>query len=90
MKKFVIEREIPGLGKMTAEELKAIAQSSCEVVNGLNQPYHWVQSFVTGDKMYCIHIAPDEATILEHAQRGGFPANHIAEVSGIIDPATGA
>ena len=88
MKKFVIEREIPGLGKMTAEELQAIAQSSCEVVNGLNRPYHWVQSFVTGDKMYCIHIAPDEATVLEHAQRGGFPANRIAEVNGTIDPTT--
>ncbi len=88
MKKFVIEREIPGLGKMTAEELQAIAQSSCEVVNGLNKPYHWVQSFVTADKMYCIHIAPDAATVLEHARRGGFPADRVEEVSGTIDPTT--
>jgi hypothetical protein len=90
MKKFVIEREIPGLGNLSQEELKSIAQSSCDVVNGLNKPYHWVQSFVTGDKMYCIHIAPDEATILEHAQRGGFPADRVEEVTTTIDPTTSA
>jgi hypothetical protein len=90
MKKFVIEREIPGLGNLSQEELKSIAQSSCDVVNGLNKPYHWVQSFVTGDKMYCIHVAPDEATILEHAQRGGFPADRVEEVTTTIDPTTSA
>ena len=88
MKKFIIEREIPGAGNLTAEELKAISQKSCEVVEGLDAPYHWVQSFVTGNKIYCLHIAPDEATIREHAKRGGFPADQVNEVTALFDPTT--
>lgn len=89
MKKFVIEREIPGAGKLSAEELAAITQASCSVVNEIGKPYHWVQSFVTDDKIYCIHIAESEEVIREHAAMGGFPANSIAEVKAIIDPSTG-
>lgn len=90
MKKFVIERELPGAGNLSAEELKAIAQTSCNVVNNLEAPYHWVQSFVTDDKMYCVHIAPDAETVRLHAEQGGFPANKISEVKTIIDPTTSA
>ncbi|EMR02175.1 DUF4242 domain-containing protein [Cesiribacter andamanensis] len=88
MKKFIIERELPGAGKLTAEQLQGIAQTSCEVVNGLNKPYHWVESFVTDNKIYCVHIAEDAETILEHAKRGGFPATSIQEVKATIDPTT--
>jgi len=88
MKKFVIEREIPGLGDMTAEQLQAISQASCNVVNGLGKPYHWVESFVTNDKMYCIHIAESEDVVREHAVHGGFPVTSIAEVKTMIDPTT--
>lgn len=88
MKKFVIERELPGAGNLSAEELKAIAQTSCNVVNNLEVPYHWVQSFVTDDKMYCVHIAPDAETVRLHAEQGGFPVNKISEVKTIIDPTT--
>lgn len=88
MKKFLIERDLPGAGKLTADELKAIAQKSCGVINDLDEPYHWVQTFVTDNKLYCIHIAPDKETVFEHAQQGGFPANQVVEVRGIIDPTT--
>ena len=90
MKKFIIEREVPGAGNLSQEELKAIAQTSCGVVNNLGKPYHWVESFVTENKIYCVHIAADEDTILEHAQKGGFPANSVQEVKAIIDPTTSA
>jgi len=89
MKKFIIERDLPGAGKLTAAELKAIALKSCHVMDHLEAPYHWVQTFVTDNKLYCVHIAPDCETILEHARQGGFPANSIAEVRSIMDPTTG-
>jgi hypothetical protein len=88
MKKFIIEREIPGLGNMSEEELQAITRKSNETLKGMNTPYHWVESFVTGDKMYCVHIAPDEETVREHARRGGFPVNKIVEVLSGINPTT--
>jgi hypothetical protein len=88
MKKFVIERHIPGLGSLSAQELQVISQASCNVVNEMNKPYHWVHSYITGDKMYCIHIAESEEVVREHASLGGFPATSIAEVTTIIDPTT--
>lgn len=88
MKKFIIERELPGAGKLTVAELRAIALQSCNVVNNLEEPYHWIQTFVTDNKLYCVHIAPDRETVLEHARQGGFPADNIAEVKSIMDPTT--
>ena len=88
MPKYVIEREIPDAGKLSAEELRAISQQSCSVLNQLGPSIQWVHSYVTGDKVYCIYIAPDEALIREHAERGGFPANRISEVKQVIDPTT--
>lgn len=88
MPKYVIEREVPGAASMTAEELKAIAATSNRTLAEMGVPYHWLQTFVTGDKLYCVHIAPDEATVREHAERGGFPVTRIAEVRTIIDPTT--
>ena len=89
MKKFVIERTLPGAGNLTAEELQAISQTSCEVVSSLGKPYHWIQSFVTDDKIYCIHIAESEDVVREHARLGKFPINTVAEVKAVIDPLTG-
>lgn len=89
MPKFVIEREIPGAGNLTGEELKAISQKSCGILNQLGPQIQWVQSYVTADKIYCVYIAPDKAAVMEHAKAGGFPANSIAEVKTIIDPTTG-
>lgn len=88
MPKFVIEREIPGAGKLSAEELKGISQTSCGVLREMGPQIQWVQSYVTDDKVYCVYIAPDEAAILEHARRGGFPANKVSQVRTIIDPTT--
>lgn len=88
MKKFIIERELPGAGKLTQEELKAIAEKSCAVVSDLKKPYHWVETFVTDNKLYCVHIAEDAETIMQHAKRGGFPANKISEVKSMMDPTT--
>lgn len=88
MPKFLIEREIPGAGKLTAAELQAIAQKSCGVLQGLGPRIQWVQSYVTGDKVYCVYIAPNEAMVREHAKQGGFPANRISEITSIIDPTT--
>jgi len=88
MPKYVIEREIPGAGGLTTEQLHGISQTSCGVLNELGPQIQWVQSFVTGDKVYCIYIAPNEEFIREHATRGGFPANSIAEVKNVIDPTT--
>jgi len=90
MKKFVIERELPGAGKLSKEELSAIAKTSCDVINNLGRPYHWLESFVTENKIYCIHIAEDEDIICEHAEKGGFPVTCVAEVATIIDPTTSA
>jgi hypothetical protein len=86
--KYVIEREIPGAGKLTAQQLQAISQTSCGVLRKLGPEIQWVQSYVTQDKIYCIYIAPNEALIREHASQGGFPANRISEISSIIDPTT--
>ncbi|MFZ7128056.1 MAG: DUF4242 domain-containing protein [Desulfobacterales bacterium] len=88
MKKFIIERDIPGLGKLSAAELEAISRKSNDVLEKMDTPYHWVESYVTGDKMYCVHIAPDEKTVREHAQRGEFPVTRIVEVLSRIDPTT--
>lgn len=88
MPKYIIEREIPGVGEQTAPQLQAIAQTSCGILLELGPSIQWVESFVTENKVYCVYIAPDEASIREHAQRGGFPVNHLAEVKTIIDPTT--
>ena len=88
MPKYVIEREVPGAANLSAEELQAISQTSNNVLKEMGKPYTWVQSFVAGDKIYCVHIAPDEETVREHARLGGFPANNVAEVKAIIDPST--
>ncbi len=88
MPKYLVEREIPGAGQMSASDLRAISQRSCEVIKSLGPDLHWVESFVTDDKVYCIYIAPDAELIRKHAEQGGFPANRISEIKGIIDPAT--
>ena len=88
MPKFVIEREIPKAGKLSAEELTAISQKSCGVLRELGPQIQWVESYVTGDKIYCIYIADDETAIKEHAALGGFPANSIARILATIDPTT--
>ena len=88
MPKYVIEHEIPGAGKFTAEQLKAISQTSCGVLSKMGPQIQWVHSYVTTDKIYCVYIAPNKEMILEHARQGGFPANNVMEVSNIIDPAT--
>ena len=88
MKKFVVERNLPGAGNLSPEELQAISQTSCSVINQMGKPYHWIQSFVTEDKIYCIHIAESEDVIREHARLGGFPAERISQVTAMIDPTT--
>jgi len=88
MPKFVIEREIPGAGKLTPAELKAISKKSCGVLSSLGPAVQWVQSYVTGDKIYCIYIATDESLVRRHAELGGFPANKISAVNSVIDPTT--
>ncbi|HMF55929.1 MAG TPA: DUF4242 domain-containing protein [Pyrinomonadaceae bacterium] len=88
MPKFVIEREIPGAGNLSPEELQAVSQKSCSVLQAMGPKIQWVQSYVTGDKIYCVYIAPDEATVREHAAQGGFPANRVSEIKSVIDPTT--
>lgn len=88
MPKYVIEREIPGVGGSTADALQAVSQTSCSVLNELGPQIEWVHSYVTGDKIYCVYIAPNDELIYEHAKRGGFPANSVSEVKSIIDPTT--
>jgi len=88
MPKFVIEREIPGAGKLTADQLHAISQKSCSVLQSMGPQIQWLQSYVTDNKIYCVYIAPDEATVREHAKQGGFPANSVAQVRSVIDPTT--
>jgi hypothetical protein len=88
MPKYVIEREIPGAGKLSAQELKAISQKSCDVLSNLGPQIQWLQSYVTGDRIYCVYIAPNEALVREHAKQGGFPANRVSEVATVIDPTT--
>ena len=89
MPKYVIERELPGAGKLSAEELHDISAKSNKVLSGLGPDIRWLQSFVTEDKIYCVYVAPDEDMILEHARCGGFPANVVTKVSTVIDPSTG-
>ena len=88
MPKYVIEREIPGAGNMSPQDLQAVSQKSCSVLQNLGPQIQWVQSYVTGDKIYCIYIAPSEDMIRTHAQQGGFPANRISEIKTTIDPTT--
>jgi Protein of unknown function (DUF4242) len=88
MPKYVIEREIPGAGKLSAQELKGISQKSCGVLSGMGPQIQWLQSYVTADKLYCVYIAPTEEMVREHARQGGFPANRVSEVKSIIDPTT--
>ena len=88
MPKYVIEREIPGAGKMTPEQLKAVSQTSCGVLRQLGPEIQWVHSYVTDDKIYCVYIAPNEEMIREHAKQGGFPANKISAVRSVISPTT--
>jgi hypothetical protein len=88
MPKYVIERELPGAGKLTQDELHAISQKSCGVINHLGPQIQWIESYVTDDKIYCIYRAPSEELIRQHAKEGGFPANRISQVRSIIDPST--
>lgn len=88
MPKYVIEREIPGAGNLSKEQLKAISQTSCGVLMKMGPQIQWVHSYVTPDKIYCVYIAPNEEAVREHATRGGFPANRISEIKTMIDPTT--
>lgn len=88
MPKYVIEREIPGAGNLSAEQLKAISQTSCSVLNGMGPSIQWVHSYVTDDKIYCVYNAPNKEMVLDHAKKGGFPANVVSTVRAIIDPTT--
>jgi len=88
MPKFVIERELPGAGKLTPQQLNAISQKSCSVLAGLGPKIQWLESFVTDDKVYCVYVAENEALVREHAKQGGFPANRVSQVRRIIDPTT--
>ncbi|MGA7340140.1 MAG: DUF4242 domain-containing protein [Terracidiphilus sp.] len=88
MPKFVIEREVPGAGSLSHDQLQAISQKSCGVVRNLGPEIQWVHSYVTGNKIYCIYIAPNEELVREHAAQGGFPANSVAQVITMIDPTT--
>jgi hypothetical protein len=88
MPQFVIEREIPGLSKLSDSEFRALSQKSVAVLRGMGPEIQWLHSYVTGDKLYCVYIAPDEQTIQEHATRGGFPAHRISAVRRLIDPTT--
>jgi hypothetical protein len=86
MPKFVIERDIPGAGQMTPDQLHAISQKSCSVLQEMGPRIQWVESYVTNDRIYCVYIAPDEETVRQHAQKGGFPANRVSQVRSMIDP----
>ena len=88
MPKFVIERNLPGAGKLPADELQAISQKSCGVLHAMGPKIQWLQSYVTEDKIYCVYVAPDEQAVRQHAQRGGFPADSVARVRAVIDPTT--
>ncbi len=88
MPKYVIERDLPGVGSLSAEQLQGISQKSCSVLARLGTEIQWVHSYVTGDKIYCVYIAPNEELVREHARQGGFPANSVAEVRAVIDPTT--
>ena len=89
MPKYVIERDLPGAGNLTEEQLRSISQKSNKVIADLGPEIHWLHSYVTDDKLYCVYVAPDADIIFEHARCGGFPANKVTKVSTIIDPSTG-
>ena len=88
MPKYLIEREIPGAGNLSKADLQGISQTSCVVLQKMGPEIQWLESYVTGDKVYCVYIAPDEEMIRQHAQQGGFPANRISEIKSVIDPTT--
>lgn len=88
MPKYVIERELPGAGDLSAEELNGVAKTSCGVLRNMGPEIQWVESYVTQDKIYCVYVAPDEAMVREHAAQGGFPANSVSRVLTVIDPTT--
>jgi hypothetical protein len=88
MPKYLIERELPGAGKLAPDQLRGISQKSCSVLNNLGPQIQWIQSYVTGDKIYCVYRSPNEAMVREHAKQGGFPANKISEITSVIDPST--
>lgn len=88
MPRYVIERAIPGAGQLSPGELRAISQKSCGVLSNLGPQIQWIQSYVTGDKIYCVYLSPNEELIREHARQGGFPADRVSEVTSIIDPVT--
>ena len=88
MPKYLIEREIPGAGDLTKEQLQGVAQTSCDVLRKMGSEIQWLESYVTGDKVYCVYIAPNEDMVREHAKQGGFPANRVSEIKTIIDPTT--
>ena len=89
MPKYIIERDIPGAGQLSPDELQGISQKSCSILRGMGAGIQWQESYVTADKVYCVYIADNEALIRQHAEQGDFPANHIAEIKTIIDPTTG-
>jgi len=88
MPKYIIEREIPGAGKLTPAELQGVAQKSCSILKNLGPQIQWIESYVTDEKVYCVYLAPSEAMIRKHAEQGGFPANSIRQIRTVIDPAT--
>ena len=88
MPKFVIEREVPGAGNLSEAQLRELSQKSVNVLKAMGPAIQWLHSYVTGDKVYCVYLAPDEAAVREHARRGGFPANRISAVRRLIDPTT--
>lgn len=88
MPKFVIERDIPGAGKLSAQDMQAVSQRSCAVLREMGPQIQWVQSYVTDDKIYCVYVAPNEEAVREHARQGGFPANKVSRVRAMIDPTT--
>ena len=88
MPKYIIERDIPNAGALTAQDLQGISQKSCSVLSNMGTKIQWLESYVTDDKVYCVYIAPDEATIKAHAEQGGFPANRISQIRTMIDPTT--
>lgn len=88
MPKYVIEREIPDAGKLSAEQLQAISQKSCGVLENLGPKIQWIESYVTDDKIYCVYLAPNEEMVREHAKQGGFPANRVSQIRQVIDPTT--
>jgi hypothetical protein len=88
MPKYLIERELPGAGQLSQDQLRGISQKSCSVLNKLGPQIQWIHSYVTGDKIYCVYRAPNEEMVREHAKQGGFPANKVSEITSVIDPTT--